>query len=759
MKGLLSLLFSFTSIITMAQVHGFVKDKDDNSPLEYANVVLSALNDSNVIGYAVTDSTGYFSLNTTTSEGKVKISFLGYKTQEITVGSTDLGTILMAKDENMLGEVTVKAKRFVRSADGVTANVANTILSKMGNATDVLKHIPFVTIKNDEVSIMGNGTPVIYINNRKLVDFDELKQIQSSDIKKVKVITNPGAEYDATVNAVIRIYTSRPVGEGFGGSVDANIRLERRPTQYGGASFNYRKGGLDIFGTLRYGHTRLFYNQSDNTKYHNWETNESIKISGENESWSSSLGFNYQYKEKWSVGAEYKNHYVPSDCWKTADTSKVYMDGKLRNAFSSDDVRREPMNRHYVNGYFNYNFSEETFIQLNTDYTNYSKTNKQNYVAANKGINTKNETDNILYAGKLKFVTPIAGGRLNAGIEGSYTKNSNEYKVGKETTLENELSDSENAVKTNIVATFVEYEKSFGENWSIKAGGRFEHEGFEYVENENDRTSRNNNGFYPSASIAYKNDDISMSLAYRNTTKRPNYFALRSAVAINSPYDYEGGTPNLKNTNRNRITYSLGWNDLQLTVAYAYSTNSIIYVKEMYQNSDSITIFHTQNIDHNQYWYVTAVYSPTLFKIWNPSLTLDFTKQYLRYKGMDYNKPIVTFEMQNMVSLPHNLTLGADMNWNTSGNNAAEIHYAYSDFNFDAYCIKTLFNDRLTLKFSVENLFNTSRETWVMENDGIRLGKWTDQPRRTFTLSAKYIFNPAKKKYKGEAASSELNRF
>ena len=331
--------------------------------------------------------------------------------------------------------------------------------------------------------------------------------------------------------------------------------------------------------------------------------------------------------------------------------------------------------------------------------------------------------------------------------------------MGKGSTVENELKNSENTAETNIVATFVEYERSFGENWSIKAGGRFEHEGFEYVENENDMTSRNNNGFYPSASIAYKNDDISMSLAYRNTTKRPGYFALRSAVAINSPYDYEGGTPNLKNTNRNKITYSLGWNDLQLTAAYAYSTNSIIYVKEMYQNSDSITIFHTQNIDHNQYWYVTAVYSPTLFKIWNPSLTLDFTKQYLRYKGMDYNKPIVTFEMQNMVSLPHNLTLGADMNWNTSGNNAAEIHYAYSDFNFDAYCIKTLFNNRLTLKFSIENLFNTSRETWVMETDGIRLEKWTDQPRRTFMLSAKYIFNPAKKKYKGEAASSELNRF
>ena len=743
----------------MAQVHGFVKDKDDNSPLEYANVVLTAMNDSNVIGYAVTDSTGYFSLNTTTSEGKVKISFLGYKTQEITVGSNDLGTILMAKDENMLGEVTVKAKRFVRSADGLTANVANTILSKMGNATDVLKHLPYVSVKQDEVSVMGCGTPVIYINERKLIDFDELKQIQSSDIKKVKVITNPGAEYDATVSAVIKIYTSRPVGEGFGGSVDANIDMERRPSQYGGVAFNYRKGGLDIFGTLRYSNWRMTYNQSDNMQFSNWNTNEGIKICADYEAWRSSLGFNYQHKDKWSLGMEYKNSYDPSDFGSVAGDFNVYKDSKPRNIFSSYDERRESTNRHYVNGYFNYKFSEETFIQLNTDYTNYSKTSKQDYEAASKGLDTRNETDNILYAGKLKFVTPIAGGRLNAGVEGSYTKNSNDYKVGKGSTVENELKNSENTVETNIVATFVEYEKSFGENWSINAGGRFEHEGFEYVENENDRTSKNNNGFYPSASIAYKNDDISMSLAYRNTTNRPGYFMLRSAVAINSPYMYEGGTPDLKNTNRNKLTYTLGWKDLQFTAAYVYSKNSIMHVEEMYQNSDSITIFHPKNIDHNQYWYVTAVYSPTLFKIWNPTLTLDLTKQHLRYKGMTYNKPIVTFKMENTVSLPHNLTLGADMNWNSSGHDAGNLRYAYSNFNFDAYCIKTLFNNRLTLKFSVDNLFNTSRETWMMEINGIRMEKWTDMPRRTLTLSAKYTFNPAKKKYKGEAASSELNRF
>jgi hypothetical protein len=59
----------------------------------------------------------------------------------------------------------------------------------------------------------------------------------------------------------------------------------------------------------------------------------------------------------------------------------------------------------------------------------------------------------------------------------------------------------------------------------------------------------------------------------------------------------------------------------------------------------------------------------------------------------------------------------------------------------------------------VENLFNTSYDGWYMTTNGIYNDKWTDYTRRIFSLSVKYTFNPAKKKYKGEAASSELNRF
>lgn len=49
-----------------------------------------------------------------------------------------------------------------------------------------------------------------------MLDKDELKRLRSEEILSVEVITNPGADYDATVPAVVRIKTIRRQGEGFG---------------------------------------------------------------------------------------------------------------------------------------------------------------------------------------------------------------------------------------------------------------------------------------------------------------------------------------------------------------------------------------------------------------------------------------------------------------------------------------------------------------------------------------------------------------
>ena len=52
----------------MAQIHGFVREIDSNTSLEYANIAFVAPDDTTIIAYAVADSTGYFKLNSSKTE-------------------------------------------------------------------------------------------------------------------------------------------------------------------------------------------------------------------------------------------------------------------------------------------------------------------------------------------------------------------------------------------------------------------------------------------------------------------------------------------------------------------------------------------------------------------------------------------------------------------------------------------------------------------------------------------------------------------
>lgn len=373
---------------------------------------------------------------------------------------------------------------------------------------------------------------------------------------------------------------------------------------------------------------------------------------------------------------------------------------------------------------------------------------------------TNTHSHNLLYAGRLKFNTPLAGGDLDLGTEASYTNNTNSFNVLDGTTLSNELQSSGNKARQDLFAAFVEYERKLGGHWSARAGLRFEHARFNYYLDgvKDDETSRTDNGFYPSASVSYNGDDVQMTLSYRHTTYRPSYFMLRSSVEFNNPYDYEGGTPSLENEKVNKLSFSLGWKDLQFMADYTFMSNSVMYVYDMYNGSDSIAIFHTQNIDKNQVLNLSLSYSPTLFKIWNPTATVSMTKPYLKFHGKSYNKPIFYFQLNNVLNLPRNYMLGIDMSANTSGDSDWSLSYNYSNFNLDAYVVKTFLHDNLRLKLSVTNAFNTSREKWTKDTNGIVMDKWNDGGKRTVMFSVTYNINPTKKTYKGEQSTDELDR-
>ena len=224
----------------------------DKEPLPFVNVVL--LKDSTFVAGVATDGQGRFVFEQpSSSANKIKIVMVGYEDYFAPITqSEDLGIIMLKESSIMLNEVVVKANLPTTRLKGNTmvTSVQNTALAKMGNAYDVLSHIPMVTGINGELNVFGRGTPVIYINGRQVKNESDLQQLNSAEIRSVELIANPGAAYASNIPAVIRIKTIPPQGDGFGFDITDALGFWSYARNNTDINMRYRHNGFEVFGNF-----------------------------------------------------------------------------------------------------------------------------------------------------------------------------------------------------------------------------------------------------------------------------------------------------------------------------------------------------------------------------------------------------------------------------------------------------------------------------------------------------------------------------
>ncbi len=229
-------------------ISGTVMDTSQK-PVEFANVVLLNPQDSTYITGGISNIDGHFSLEVSQS-GLLRVNCLGFDEVYVPGASGNVGNIVLSQSGVKLDEVVVSASRPMTKIkdDALVTTVENSPLAHAGTAKDVLGRVPGVIKNGESIEVLGKGAPLVYINGRLMRNASELDQLSSASIKDVEVITSPGAQYDASVNSVIRIKTVKPVGEGFG--FDSRTVLGVAHYIYGleELNFNYRKDGFDLFG-------------------------------------------------------------------------------------------------------------------------------------------------------------------------------------------------------------------------------------------------------------------------------------------------------------------------------------------------------------------------------------------------------------------------------------------------------------------------------------------------------------------------------
>ena len=772
MKKLFAIVTALVLYSTVAKaqqtIRGWITD-EQRSPIEYANVIALSVRDSSLVTGAVTDKAGAFQLSVSAdTQVFLRVSGVGYERRNVSLPLAADTLQLKAEAKAMEGvTVTAQHPKMAIRNDALVTTIVGSSLAKAGSGNDVLKRIPLLTGKEGSYSVVGRGAAVIYINNRKITDATEIERLNSSDIKDVEVITNPGARYDATVSAVIRIHTVRKVGDGFGFDVRTSAYYWENWDTYNQLNMYYRRNGLELTAGSAYNLsnnlTRLATTnevQTTNLWTNKWISDFSSRNTYNNYMLTAAYEFNTNHAigarffSNLLVGANYEHGKFSTDVIKN-NVLYDHIESQIQNR--STAIPNKSLSAYYVGKVGKLN------IDFNTDYyygeeTELRTTTEQSANYDNRTVTSAGTHANKFFATKLVLSHPLFGGSLSVGNENTFTNHEQSY-----TNQEGIVANAASTIKERNNAFFFEYSRltPIGQ---LMAGLRYEHVNSDYYDQGVYSTehSRTYNQWFPSLTFATQIKKVGLQLSYSVKTSRPSYNQLGTDVLYINRFTRQSGNPTLKPETLHNITLVSSWNWLTFVANYTQTHNKIMYWNEQESTDENITNLRYRNFKRYPALTLSLTAAPTI-GIWSPQLTLFCQKQWFDIERLgskfDLNKPIWGIKWNNSFEFRHDWTAEAFLQVNSKGiTENTELIRSTSAFNFSVR--KAFLNDRLSVTVGVNDLFNRSANQSLLYTNNLSIEIKQEFDSRDFYVTLRYKFNTARSKYKGTGAGqSERNRF
>lgn len=759
MRIWLLLLFVFIKTDISAQsIKGKIVDEEQGA-LAFANIMLLNPADSTFVRGTVSREDGTFTIETNNSEGLLKVSSIGFITKYVKAHQGNIGDIQMQSDTQMLGEVTVKGERpHFQTKDGsIIANVEGTVLGKIGTAEDVLAHIPGITKKQGGIEVFGKGTPIIYINGKKLQDLSELDRLNSTDIKNVELVTEPGAAYDVTINAVIKIKTIKKLGDGLGVAYRQVYSQAHQNGLQEQIDINYRHHNFDLFGSLYYGlsHGRQEqWNDQTVNGEHTLELIEDLIIKSRNEDFKGTLGFNYDINEQHFFGATFTSNTPTYSKAGWVTSMDVLRDGakadRLLNIFSYTG-RKRPTND--ITAYYKGNIGKvdidwngEAYYRKNGNTQNSQETGET--PDSERALTTHYAADSRLYASKLVLSVPVWKGNLQIGSEYTDIDRKNIYQI--DAYGNNLPTSSDDKIKESNIAAFASY--TFTMNKLHVVGGlRYEHVVSDYYDHDAyvAEQSKTYDNLFPHLSVSFPIKNASANLSYNIKARRPSYSILSSNTQYNNRYTYQSGNPLVQPSYLHTIAANVSYRWLRFYFNWRYTKDAFYQCVEPYEKDNEITLFTFRNLSHYQTISSGITLSPK-FGCWHPMLDLSMMRQNFSAGDRDYNKPLFFLKFNNSIQLPHDFIINIDMDYMSKGH-STNIEWAETGgVNIGIY--KGFFNDKFSLNVQGRDLFASYRGSNWMRYGNRDIYKWNYADTRKLVLTLRYKFNTTRSKYRGVGA-------
>ena len=755
---------------------------EQGRPIEYANISLlrttpeqySETNSTYVNGQGNVETDGAFINDGVSNENGdfvipckarqviLKVSYIGYKTVTRNISVGHIGTITLQPETYMVKGVEIKGEipQYKTAQGGLTVDVQHSILHDVGTADDLLSMMPMIQGRNGKFEVLAKGEPEIYINNKKVRDPSELKQLKSVDIKSVDIITAPGARYNAEVNAVVRIKTLKAQGDGLSLMVTSDTWKNNKWSNYDDLTLNYRTGGLEVSANValdngHYSNDQDLY-QELHIKKDFFNVHADLPVRN---SWTElkyKAGLSYDFNTNHSIGLSFSSQKIFYEGFKS-DMKQHYLkneafDGNVR---LTTDISEKDKPVWELNGYY-VGKAGKLGIDLNTTVLRREseKNNKQVELSErylNRTITTLTNEDRRMVAGKLVLTYPVWKGELSGGSEATSTKS-----YGHNVNQEGIIPETDNEMEEKNIAGFAEYEFQLGQ-WRLNAGLRFEHVKADYYSfgEWQQEPSRTYNDWFPNLSVIWQKDKWSAQLSYSKRITRPPYGMLTSMIIYDSRMFYEGGNPLLRPSVRKSIDLNLTYSWLTFVAGFTRENDLFTHIGRVYDEDREIAIFQPVNFDHQDRVYATLVASPK-FGFWQPTATLHYYQQMFDAEAYGapkkLNKPEFSFDLKNWFVI--NPTMKALVHTNYSGSNHWAFMYRGSNFAVNARLQKSFFKERLSCTLYANDIFRTSK-TKMTTYYAIGL---TDQDVYSYTqcvgLTLSYNFNASRSKYKGTGAGN-----
>ena len=645
-----------------SKISGIVLDSAAAKGVEFASIALFDAADNKAVDGTTADESGKFAIaKVAPGSYKLMISFIGYKDKAVSVKvekgkDVELGSIRLASSVQNLQEVTITGEKSLveEKVDRLVFNAEKDITSKGGDASDLLRKVPMLSVDLDgNVSLRGSSNIKVLINNKPSTIIaanvaDALKQIPADMIKSVEVITSPSAKYDAEGSGgIINIITKKNNLQGLTLNIDSGVG--NRGSNLG-LNGSYRKGKM---GFTLGGFGRAFYNKAtsvlDQTTYSggsSFLTNQSSTAKDRGLFGQYSLGWDYDLgkNQALSAGLRYgtRNFIQKQDLTINQYENSILNNSSLRKVDRKDLSGTVDFNIDYIR-----TFKPQQEWSISTLYSRTGLTNNFNTDILNESgavdskLKNENKNENAELTLQTDYQTPLGKNQLlEFGAKGIFRTVNSDFKyfsAGESGDFVLSTVNPSGALnyKQNVAAGYLSYTLSTKNKYTFKLGTRYEYTGITADMGENkpiDIPAYGN--LVPSINVSKAlSGSTTLKAAYNRRIQRPGIQQLNPNVNLSNPQSISTGNPALSPELTDNFELALSTNIkktyINASVFARQTNNSITQVRMAVDTLQGAIVTTYENIGKQKAYGANIFANVYLTPKWTLNGSIDILHSYL----------------------------------------------------------------------------------------------------------------------------------